>query len=392
MLKEIFIVDAVRTPIGKFGGSLKDIPASKLGTIATKALIERNNINPQLINSLVLGNVSAAGDIYNAARNIAINSGMNDDCSAHTVNRLCGSGMQAIISSIMEMETENADMTLAVGAENMSRIPYILPNSRWGVKMGAFTALDAMSEILSDPFDKYPAGILGENLAEEYKISREEQDKFALSSQEKYDNAHKENLFKDQLIPVEVGGKVGTFSKDEHARMTTLEDLSKLKPVFKKDGTVTAGNASGINDGAASVLLATKEKVDELKLKPLAKIISYGSGGVNHNLMGYAPVLSSKKALEKINMNIDQMDLIEANEAFASQVLAVGKGLEWNPDKVNVNGGAIALGHPLGMSGVRITVMLAHEMRRRNVKYGLATICIGGGMGLTLILENPWKE
>lgn len=392
MLKDIYIVDAVRSPIGKFGGSLKDVPASKLGTITTKAIIERNKIDPTLINSLVLGNVSAAGDVYNAARNIAINSGMSDDSSAHTVNRLCGSGMQAIISAIMEIETQNSDLAMAVGAENMSRIPYILPNSRWGVKMGAFTALDAMSEILSDPFEKYPAGMLGENLAEEYHISREDQDKFALRSQENYDKAHREGLFNDQLIPIEVGGKIGTFSKDEHARMTTLEDLSKLKPVFKKDGTVTAGNASGINDGAASVLLASKEKADQLKLKPLAKIISYGSGGLNHNLMGYAPVISTKKALEKVNMTIEQMDIIEANEAFASQVLAVGKGLNWNPDIVNVNGGAIALGHPLGMSGVRITVMLAHEMRRRNLKYGLATICIGGGMGLTLILENPWKE
>lgn len=392
MLKEIFIADAVRTPVGKFGGSLKDIPASQLGTITTKAIIERNNINPELINSLVLGNVSEAGDIYNAARNIAINTGMMDDCSAHTVNRLCGSGMQAIISAIMEMETNNSDLSLAVGAENMSRIPYILPQSRWGVKMGHFNAIDAMSEILSDPFDKYPAGILGENLAEKYEISREEQDIFALSSQVKYFNANENNVFSEQLIPVEVGGKIGVFSKDEHPRMTTLEDLAKLKPAFKKDGSVTSGNASGINDGAASVLLATKEKIDELKIKPLAKIISYASGGINHHLMGYAPVISSKKALEKINMNIDQMDLIEANEAFAVQALAVGKGLEWNPEKVNVNGGAVAIGHPLGMSGVRVTVMLAHEMRRRNVKYGLATICIGGGMGLTLILENPWKE
>lgn len=392
MIKDIYIIDAVRTPIGKFGGSLKDIPASQLGTITTKALIERNSINPELIKSVVLGNVSEAGDIYNSARNIAINSGISDDVAAYTVNRLCGSGMQAIISSIMEIETNNSDLSIAVGSENMSRIPYILPNSRWGIKMGHFMSTDAMSDILSDPFDKYPAGILGENLAEEYKISREEQDKFALASQEKYDLAHKENRFKEQLISVEVGGKIGIFSKDEHARMTTLEDLSKLKPVFKKDGTVTAGNASGINDGAASVLLTSKDKMDELKLKPLAKIISYASGGINHNLMGYAPVISSKKALDKIGMNIDQIDLIEANEAFASQVLAVGKGLEWNPEKVNVNGGAIALGHPLGMSGVRITVMLAHEMRRRNVKYGLATICIGGGMGLTLILENPWKD
>lgn len=392
MLKEIFLVDGVRTPIGKFGGSLKDIAASELGLITAKAIIERNNIDPQLINSLVLGNVSAEGDIYNASRNIAINSGMNDDSSAYTVNRLCGSGMQAIISSIMEIETDNASLNMAVGSENMSRIPYILPQSRWGVKMGNFNAIDAMAQVLSDPFDKYPAGILGENLVEKYNISREEQDNFALSSQQKYFTANQEERFKDQIIPVNVGGKIGIFSKDEHPRMTTLEDLAKLKPAFKKDGSVTAGNASGINDGAASVLLADKHTVENHKLKPLAKIVAYASGGVNHHLMGYAPVISTQKALKKANLTIDQIDLIEANEAFASQVLAVGKGLEWDFNKVNVNGGAIALGHPLGMSGVRITVMLAHELRRQNLRYGLATICIGGGMGLTLIIENIWKD
>lgn len=388
MLKEIFLVDGVRTPIGKFGGSLKDIAASELGLITAKAIIERNNIDPQLINSLVLGNVSAEGDIYNAARNIAINSGMNDDSAAYTVNRLCGSGMQAIISSIMEIETDNASLNMAVGSENMSRIPYILPQSRWGFKMGNFNAIDAMAQVLSDPFDKYPAGILGENLVEKYNISREEQDNFALSSQQKYFTANQEERFKDQIVPVNVGGKIGIFSKDEHPRMTTFEDLAKLKPAFKKDGSVTAGNASGINDGAAAVLLADKNTVENHKLKPLAKIIAYASGGVNHHLMGYAPVIATQKALKKANLTIDQIDLIEANEAFASQVLAVGKGLEWDFNKVNVNGGAIALGHPLGMSGVRITVMLAHELRRQNLRYGLATICIGGGMGLTLILEN----
>ena len=388
MLKEIFLVDGVRTAIGKFGGSLKDIPSSELGLLATKAIIERNNINSQNIDNLVFGNVSEAGDVYNGARNIAIKSGMRDDSSAYTVNRLCGSGMQAIISAIMEIETGNSSLGLAVGAENMSRIPYILPQSRWGVKMGNFNAIDSIIQVLSDPFDKYPAGILGENLATEYNITREEQDKFALLSQEKYVIADKEERFKNQIIPIDVGGKVGIFSKDEHPRITTLEDLSKLKPAFKKDGSVTAGNASGINDGSASVLIADKNTVDKLKLKPLAKIIAYASGGVNHHLMGYAPVVSSKKALERANMTIDMIDLIEANEAFASQVLAVGNGLKWDFEKVNVNGGAIALGHPLGMSGVRITVMLAHELKRQELRYGLATICIGGGMGLTLILEN----
>jgi len=388
MLKKIFLVDGVRTPIGKFGGSLKDIPASELGLLTTKAIIERNHINSKSIENLVYGNVSAEGDVYNGARNIAINAGMIDDSSAYTVNRLCGSGMQAIISAIMEIETGNSSISIATGAENMSRIPYILPNSRWGIKMGNFNAIDSMSQILSDPFDKYPAGMLGENLVDEYKISREDQDKFSLLSQENYLKAHQEERFKSQIISVNVGGKIGVFEKDEHPRMSTLDDLSKLRPAFKKDGSVTAGNASGINDGSASVLLADKDKLTELNIKPMAKIIAYASGGVNHNLMGYAPVISSQKALKKANLTIDDMDLIEANEAFASQVIAVGRGLKWDFNKVNVNGGAIALGHPLGMSGVRVTLMLAHELKRQNLRYGLATICIGGGMGLSLIIEN----
>ncbi|MBC7472823.1 MAG: thiolase family protein [Candidatus Sericytochromatia bacterium] len=388
MLKEIFIVDAIRTPIGKFGGSLKNIAASDLGVIVTKEILKRNGISPNLIESLVLGNVSASGDIHNGARHIAHYSGLDNDCNAYTVNRLCGSGMQAIISSIMEIETSNSSLNIAVGAENMSRIPYLLPEARWGMKMGAMNATDQMLDILSDPVDKYPAGILGENLAEKYNISREEQDQFALSSQQKYFKAEKSGHFDSQIVPIDLGAKVGLFSKDEHPRVTTLEDLSKLKAVFKKDGTVTAGNASGINDGAAAIILADQEKVKELNLKPLAKIISYAQAGMDHNLMGYAPVLSTQKALKKISMTIDDMDLIEVNEAFASQVLAVGQGLKWDTKKVNVNGGAIAMGHPLGMSGVRLATMLAHEMKRTNLKYGLATICIGGGMGLTLILEN----
>jgi acetyl-CoA C-acetyltransferase len=388
MLKEIYLVDAVRTPIGKFGGSLKDTPASELGVIVTKELLKRNDVSPQLIDSVVLGNVSAAGDVHNGARHIVTYAGMREDCGAHTVNRLCGSGIQAIISAIMEIETDNTSLSVAAGSENMSRIPFLLPQGRWGVKMGPMNALDGVLEILSDPVDKYAAGILGENLAEKFKISREEQDKFALESQQKYFAAEAAGRFNSQIVPVEVGGKVGTFSKDEHPRETTMEELSVLKPAFKKEGTVTAGNSSGINDGAAAVLLATKEKVKDLDLKPMAKIIAYAWSGIDHHLMGYAPVLSTKKALVKAKMSLDDIGLIEVNEAFASQVLAVEKGLQWNRKIVNVNGGAIALGHPLGMSGVRITTMLAHEMKRTGTRFGLSTICIGGGMGLTLILEN----
>jgi acetyl-CoA C-acetyltransferase len=387
MKKEIYLVDGVRTPIGKFGGSLKNIPASDLALITTKKLLERNNINPQDVDNLIMGNVLAAGDVHNPARYISVNLEMRDDCTAYTVNRLCGSGMQAIISSVMEMELGYSSLSISCGAESMSRMPYILNQSRWGNKMGHFNAIDSMTEVLSDPIEKYPAGILGENLAEKYNISRKEQDIFALRSQEKYFRALEENRFKSQIVEVELEkGKI--LSEDEHPRKTSLEELAKLKPAFKKDGTVTAGNSSGINDGGASILLATEDKVNKYNLKPLAKIISYADGGVNHHLMGYAPVISTNKALKRANLTLDDIGLIEINEAFASQVIACEKGLNWNREIVNVNGGAISLGHPLGMSGVRITLMLAHEMKRSNVKYGLATICIGGGMGLTLVLEK----
>jgi len=386
-MKEIYLVDGVRTPIGKFGGSLKNISASDLVFITTKELLKRNNINPQEIDSVIMGNVLSVGDVHNPARYVSIKNEMKDDCTAYTVNRLCGSGMQAIISTIMEMQLGNSSLSIACGAESMSRMPYILNQARWGNKMGHFNSIDSMTEILSDPIDKYPAGILGENLAEKYNISREEQDIFALRSQENYFRALEEKRFESQIVSIDLEkGKV--FSQDEYPRKTTLEELSKLKPVFKKDGTVTAGNASGINDGSASILLATKEKINQYNLKPLAKIVSYADGGVNHHLMGYAPVISTQKALKKANLKLDDIGLIEINEAFASQVLACERGLNWNREIVNVNGGAISLGHPLGMSGVRVTLMLAHEMKRSNIRYGLATICIGGGMGLTIVLEN----
>jgi acetyl-CoA C-acetyltransferase len=386
-MKEIYLVDGVRTPIGKFGGSLKNIPASDLALITTKELLKRNNINSKDIDSVIMGNVLAVGDVHNPARYVSIKSEMRDDCTAYSVNRLCGSGMQAIISSIMEMQLGHSSVAIACGAENMSRMPYTLNQSRWGNKMGHFNSIDSMTEVLSDPIDKYPAGILGENLAEKYNISRKEQDAFALRSQENYFRALEEKRFESQIVNVELEkGKV--FSEDEYPRKTSLEELSKLKPVFKKDGTVTAGNASGVNDGGASVLLATEDKVNEYNLKPLAKIIAYADGGVNHHLMGYAPVISTEKALKRANLKLDDIGLIEINEAFASQVIACEKGLNWNREIVNINGGAVSLGHPLGMSGVRITLMLAHEMKRSNIKYGLATICIGGGMGLTLILEK----
>ncbi|MCZ2355848.1 MAG: thiolase family protein [Bacteroidia bacterium] len=387
MKKAVFLIDAVRTPIGSYGGSLKDIPVSTLATIPAKALITRNNLDSKSIQVVVMGNVCSAGDVHNPARNVAFNCGLDDDVSTYTVNRLCGSGLQAVIHALMEIETDNAQMTMAVGAENMSRYPQLLLN-RWGTKYGSITLIDGTSEILSDPMDKYPAGLLGENCAREYGISRESCDQFAWESQQKYLNAHTQNTFANQMIPVEVGGKIGTFSQDEHPRQTTLEKMATLSPVFSKNGVITAGNASGINDGAAAALFADEETIKSNHLKPIARIVGYAAAGIDHNLMGYAPTLATQKLLKKTGLKINDLDLIEINEAFAAQVLAVEKGLEWDRNKVNVNGGAIALGHPLGMSGVRILTMLAHELAARKAKYGLATICIGGGMGLSIIIEN----
>lgn len=387
MKKPVYLIDAVRTPIGSYGGSLKGIPVSNLATIPVKALVTRNNLHPESIQAIIMGNVCSAGDVHNPARNVALNCEFDDDISTYTVNRLCGSGLQAVIHALMEIEIDNAQMTIAVGGENMSRFPQIMLN-RWGTKYGPVTLIDGTAEILSDPMDKYPASLLGENCAREYNISRESCDHFALESQQKYAQALARNAFQKQLVPVEVGGKVGTFSQDEHPRQTTLEKLATLSPVFSKNGVITAGNASGINDGAAAVLFSDEESLSTSKLEPMAQVIGYAAAGINHHLMGYAPTLATQKLLRKTGLKISDIDLIEVNEAFAAQVLAVEKGLGWDRSKVNVNGGAIALGHPLGMSGVRILTMLAHELAERKARYGLATICIGGGMGLSILIEN----
>lgn len=388
MLKPIYITDGLRTAIGAYGGSLSAIPATTLATEVVKELLKKQALDPNLVETLVMGNVFSAADVHNPSRHVIVHSGMNNDTSGYTVNRLCGSGMQAVINAIMELETENATIAFGVGAENMSRYPNLTLDFRWGKKYGNMSLIDGVGEVLSDPLDKYPAGLLGENCASEYGISREEQDIFALSSQEKAAFAIANGYFDSQIVPIQVGGKIGIFQKDEHPKQTSLEKLSALSPAFKKGGSVTAGNASGVNDGAAALILATEEGLKKSGMKPLARIISYAQAGNDHNLMGFAPALSSIKALKKANLSIDDMDLIEINEAFAAQVLAVEKGLPWDRKKVNVNGGAIALGHPLGMSGVRIIVMLMHELIRQKKKYGLATICVGGGYGLSVIIEN----
>lgn len=385
-MQDIFLVDGLRSAIGTYGGSLASIPVTQLTTEVTQKLLEKQSLDPKEIQAIVMGCVFSAGDVHNPARVVGYNIGADDDCAAYTVNRLCGSGMQAIINTIMEIQTGNADIALALGGENMSRYPNMTLDFRWGKKYGEMKLIDGVGEVLSDPMDKYPAGLLGENCALEYQISREEQDQFAFESQNKAAHAIQNGYFKEQIVPIQTAK--GIFEVDEHPKQTSLEKLAQLKPAFKKDGTLTAGNSSGVNDGAAAVLIVNQKALQQHGLKPMAKIIAYAQAGNNHHLMGYAPTLSSIKALQKANLKLEQMDLIEINEAFAAQVLAVEKGLQWDRGKVNVNGGAIALGHPLGMSGVRITIMLAYELRRRNLKYGLATICIGGGMGLSLIIEN----
>jgi acetyl-CoA C-acetyltransferase len=385
-MQDIFLIDGLRTAIGTYGGSLAGIPVTQLTTDVTKKLLEKNSLDPKIVEAIVMGCVFSAGDVHNPARVVGYNVGVDEDCAAYTVNRLCGSGMQAIINAVMEIQTGNAEIALALGGENMSRYPHMTLDFRWGKKYGDLNLIDGVGEVLSDPMDKYPAGLLGENCASEYQISRQEQDQFAYESQMKAANAIANGYFKEQIVPIQT--PKGIFEIDEHPKSTTLEKLAQLRPVFKKDGTLTAGNSSGVNDGAAAVLIANQNAVKKFGLKPMAKIVAYAQAGNNHHLMGYAPVLSSQKVLQKANMKLEQMDLIEINEAFAAQVLAVEKGLQWDRNKVNVNGGAIALGHPLGMSGVRLTIMLAYELRRRNLQFGLATICIGGGMGLSLILEN----
>lgn len=385
-MQEIFLVDGLRSAIGTYGGSLAGIPVTQLTTEVTRKLLEKNHLDPKAVQAIVMGCVFSAGDVHNPARVVGYNVGADDDCAAYTVNRLCGSGMQAIINATMEIQTGNADIALALGGENMSRYPNLTLDFRWGKKYGEIKLIDGVGEVLSDPMDKYPAGLLGENCASEYHISREEQDQFAYESQIKAANAINNGCFKEQIVPINTGK--GIFEVDEHPKQTTLEKLSQLKPAFKKDGTLTAGNSSGVNDGAAAVLLANQDAVKKHGLRPMAKIIAYAQAGNNHHLMGYAPTLSSIKALKKASLTLEQMDLIEINEAFAAQVLAVEKGLSWDRNKVNVNGGAIAHGHPLGATGAILMGKLLAEMERRGARYGLQTMCIAQGMATATIIER----
>ncbi len=392
-LREVAIVSAVRTPIGSFNGKLKSMSSVDLGVIAAKAAIEKAGISSDIIDEAIIGNVLQAGQGQNVARQIVIKSGLKETVPAMTINKLCGSGLRTVSMAAQFIMLGDADVVLAGGTESMSNAPYLLKQARSGMKMGNGEILDSMiNDGLWDAFNNYHMGITAENIAEKWNITREEQDEFSLNSQVKAEMAIKGGKFKDEIVPVDVPQRKKEpirVDEDEFPKFgTTLEKLAKLRPAFKKDGTVTAGNASGINDGAAMFILMAKDKAEELGLEILATIKSYASAGVDPAIMGYGPVPSSRKALEKAKLTVKDLDLIEANEAFAAQSLAVAKDMEFDMEKVNVNGGAIALGHPIGASGARILVTLLHEMKKRDSKYGLATLCIGGGQGTAVVVER----
>lgn len=392
-MREVVIVSAARTPIGSFGGSLSGLSAVELGTIAAKEAIKRAGIDPSMIDDVIVGNILSAGLGQNAARQVSIYSGVPETVTAMTINKLCGSGLRAVSMAAQFIMLGDAEVILAGGTESMSNAPYLLPKARFGYRMGDGKVIDSMiHDGLTETFNNYHMGVTAENIAKRWNISREEQDAFAALSQQKTEAAQKSGVFKDEIAPVVIPQRKGdpvVVDTDEYPRHgTTIEKLAKLPPAFDKAGTVTAGNASGINDGAAMLVVMSREKADELGIKPLVTIKSYASVALDPTIMGYGPVPASRKALERIGYTVDQLDLVEANEAFASQSIAVVKDLGLNPEIVNVNGGAIALGHPIGASGARILTTLIYEMLRRDAKTGLATLCIGGGMGTSLIVEK----
>lgn len=392
-MTEVVIVAAVRTPIGSFGGSLKDISTVDLGSLVIKNAIERAGLEPEQVDEVIMGNVLGAGLGQNVARQMSVHAGVPVTVPAFTINKVCGSGLKAVQLAVQAVLCGDAEVVVAGGAENMSQAPYILPNQRWGSRMGNATVVDTMlRDGLTDGFEDYHMGITAENVAEQYGITREDQDSFALQSQKRAVAAVESGRFKEEIIPVEIPQRRGeplVFDTDEFPRKdVSLEGLSKLRPAFQKDGSVTAGNSSGINDGAAAVVVMSAEKAKELGVPVLATIKSYASAGLDPKVMGCGPIYASRKALEKAGLTVADLDLVESNEAFAAQACAVAKELNLDLEKVNVNGGATSLGHPIGASGCRILVTLLHEMQKRDAKRGLATLCIGGGMGTALIVER----
>ena len=392
-MREVVIASAVRTAIGTFGGSLKDIPAVDLGALVIKEAVNRAGIKPELVNEVVMGNVIQAGLGQNVARQSAVKAGLPIEIPAMTINMVCGSGLRSVALAAQMIKAGDCDVVVAGGMENMSRAPYALETTRWGQRMGDGKIVDTMiKDALSDAFNNYHMGVTAENIVKEWGLTREELDEFSLNSQLKAEKAIKEGKFKDEIVPVMVPQRKGepkVFDTDEGPRFgSTIEGLARLKPCFIKDGKVTAGNSSGINDGAAAFVVMSAEKAEELGVTPLATIVSYGHKGLDPAIMGYGPFHATKAVMQSANLTVEDMDLIEANEAFAAQSIAVAKDLHFDMSKVNVNGGAVALGHPVGASGARILVTLLHEMQRRDAKRGLATLCIGGGMGTAMIVER----
>ncbi|MCZ6685820.1 MAG: acetyl-CoA C-acetyltransferase [Candidatus Dadabacteria bacterium] len=395
-MQKVVISEPLRTAIGSFGGTLKDTSTVKLGSTVIKEILKRTNVDPKEIDDCIMGSILTAGQGMNTSRQIALDAGLPIETPAFTINRVCGSGVQSIALAAQAIKAGDAETIIAGGVENMNQAPFYLNKARYGYKMGMpkEEIVDGMVyDGLWDIFNDYHMGVTAENLAEAYNISREEQDQFAYKSQVKYKAAMEEGKFKNEIVPVMIPQRRADpipFEIDEHPKgNTTVETLSKLRPAFKKDGTVTAGNASGINDGAAAVLVTSDEKSKELGLKPVASIISYAVAGVDPSIMGIGPVPAIQKAFDKAGLSLDDIDLFELNEAFAAQSLAVLRDLPIPEDKINVNGGAIALGHPIGASGTRILVTLLHEMKRRkDAKRGLAALCIGGGMGIAIIVEK----
>lgn len=391
-MKEVVIVAAKRTPVGSFGGAFKDISAVELGRVAVKGVLDSIELDPNLVDELIFGNVLSAGLGQNVARQVAVKAGIPIEKPSFTVNKVCGSGLKTIALAAQSILAGDAEIVVAGGTENMSASAYVMPDARWGFRMGNNKVVDTMlSDGLVDAFADYHMGVTAENIVEQHNISREDQDKIAVESQNKAEAAVTSGRFKDEIVSVSVPQRKGDpiiVDTDEYPRYgSTMESMGKLRPAFKReDGTVTAGNSSGINDGAAAVIVMSKEKAEELGLTPLATIKSYASAGVDPSIMGTGPIPATRIALEKAGLTINDMDLIEANEAFAAQALCVLRDLEADMSIVNVNGGAIALGHPIGASGTRIFVTLIHEMQKRNSKYGLATLCIGGGQGISMVV------
>jgi acetyl-CoA C-acetyltransferase len=391
-MDEIVIVAAARTGVGKFGGTLAKIPATELGAHVIKGLLAKTGVDPALISEAILGQVLTAGVGQNAARQAVIRSGLPDHVPAMTINKVCGSGLKATHLAAQALRCGDAEIIIAGGQENMSASPHVLNQSRDGFRMGDAKLTDTMIvDGLWDVYNQYHMGVTAENVAKKYNISRAEQDEFALASQNKAEAAQKAGKFKDEILPLEITGKKGSiiFDSDEYIKTgSTLEALSSLRPAFNKEGTVTAGNASGINDGAAAVMMMSASKAAQLGLEPLVKIRAYASSGLDPSIMGMGPVSASQLCLKRAGWTPSDLDLMEINEAFAAQAIAVNKEMGWDTNKINVNGGAIALGHPIGASGCRVLVTLIHEMIRRDAKRGLASLCIGGGMGVALAIER----